>query len=603
MANMVNNLKHEINDAVVLANGEDGVIVDIVNNGEYRVKTNNGIVTVKEEDIKDQLAESDSEINILNGGYEKINPDDLDSDKDMIKYLIPGKSIVVRTFDLGAMRVDEFKGFIGKDILGDKLDKYPYYARFVHGNITISDLFRLLTRFPNSYTLYVHSEEYKKIAKAKSPQDDGDWNEPLEEATDLNNSKMRDVLRAMEKLKNEYVDGEIDPIYEDEECGFYAQRTGDVLYMLSLIPEYKQKSEEMSKFFARTIETVLQSDYDEDALEDAEFQEAYSSLEDIMENCAEQEIVYHYLTPEGREKFLKAMNKMWNDFFASNKNVLAYDNPKDVDSPEDSGEWDEPLEEGKLMQYAKKFFSKMKKDKPLTEGLQVGEMEYLISTYVSVDEYTSKVDQDDITIALFCGEKQVCDDLRDFLEKMYYLEIRDIEVSDSLTEDNKYIIFLELQRNELFPKILVDILDSIDFLINKEIKDWKFVTLNMKKKEPVTIENIRKYVRLSSIDEDLKIEKSEESSEEKKEEPKKEEKEVKKESVEYSKGNITRKYIDEGYVTEEEMNKIIDESETLDENALDIEVLEYNIPEAQVFSTDNNLFVVTGNKIKKLTGV
>ena len=173
---------------------------------------------------------------------------------------------------------------------------------------------------------------------------------------------------------------------------------------------------------------------------------------------------------------------------------------------------------------------------------------------------------------------------------MYYLEIRDIEVSDSLTEDNKYIIFVELQRDEQFPKILVDIVDSVDFLIKKEMKDGKFITLNMHQKLPVSVENIKKCVRLQPMGEDIKLKDI-------KEEPKKE---VKKESVEYSKGNITRKYIDEGYVTEEEMNKIIEESETLDENALDIEVLEYNIPEAQVFSTDNNLFVVTGDKIKKL---
>lgn len=253
----------------------------------------------------------------------------------------------------------------------------------------------------------------------------------------------------------------------------------------------------------------------------------------------------------------------------------------------------EEITEGKLMQYAKKFFKDMdekKEGETLEEGLRAGDMEYMISPYVSIDEYTSKVDQDDITIALFCGEKQVADDLREFLEKMYYLEIRDIEVSDSLTEDNKYIIFVELQRDEQFPKILVDILDSVDFLIKKEMKDWKFITLNMHQKLPVSVENIKKCVRLQPMGEDIKLKDI-------KEEPKKE---VKKESVEYSKGNITRKYIDEGYVTEEEMNKIIEESETLDENALDIEVLEYNIPEAQVFSTDNNLFVVTGDKIKKL---
>lgn len=267
-----------------------------------------------------------------------------------------------------------------------------------------------------------------------------------------------------------------------------------------------------------------------------------------------------------------------------------------VKKPSDDGDWDEEesLTEGKLMKYAKEFFKKMKTKKELKEGLQVNDMEYLVSPYVSVDEYTSKIDQDDITIAFFCNEKEVATDLRDFLEKMYYIEIRDIEISDSLTEDNKYILFVEIPRNTQFPKILVDILDSIGFLINKELKDWQFITLKMNSKKPVSIENLTQYVRLQPMDKDIELK---DIKEEPKEEPKKE---VKKESVEYSKGNITRKYIDEGYVTEEEMNKIIDESETLDENVLDIEVLEYNIPQAQVFSTDNNLFVVTGSKIKKL---
>lgn len=244
------------------------------------------------------------------------------------------------------------------------------------------------------------------------------------------------------------------------------------------------------------------------------------------------------------------------------------------------------LTEGKLMNYAKKFFEKRKKEK-LNEGLQIGDMEHLVSPYISVDEYTSKIDQDDITIAFFCGEKEVADDLRDFIEKMYYIETRDIEISDSITKDSKYILFVELDRNAQFPKILVDIIDSVGFLTKTELKDWSFITLNMKKKQPLTIENIEKYVRLSPVNidkEDLKIDA----------------KEIKKESIEYSKGNITRKYIDEGYVSEEEMNKIIDESETLDENTLDMEILEYNIPEAQIFTTDNNIFVIKGNKIKKL---
>ena len=422
MVNMVNKLNHEVEDVVTLADGSNGVIVDIVDGGNYRVKTDTGIVTVGDEEIKEKLTES-----IYDEDYISVTGKEIGSVSEMCDYLIPGKSYF--TSGTPISRKFFFNHFEGKN----PGDSKPYYACFNDGNTTLSHLFDLLKM--NSYKIYVPKKDYDEIAGNEKPDDDGD-------------------------------------------------------------------------------------------------------------------------------------------------------------------NWDEQLEEGKLMQYAKDFFNKMKnkEGKTLEEGLHTGDMEYMISPYVSIDEYTSKVDQDDITIALFCGEKAVCDDLRDFIEKMYYLEIRDIEVSDSLTEDNKYIIFIELKRDEQFPKILVDILDSICFLIKKQVKDWKFITLNMNQKQLVSVENIKKYVRLQPIGVDIKVK---DIKEEPKEE-KKEESEVKKESVEYSKDGITRRYIDEGYITEDEMNKIIEESETLDENTLDMEVLEYNLPESQIFTTDNNVFVVTGDKIKKL---
>ena len=157
------------------------------------------------------------------------------------------------------------------------------------------------------------------------------------------------------------------------------------------------------------------------------------------------------------------------------------------------------ISEGKLMKYAKEFFKKHKTKEQLAESLRQNDLEYLISPYVSVDQYTSKLSEDNITIALFCNEREVASDLLDFLEKMYFVEIRDIEISDSLTEDNKYILYVEFDRNQQFPKILVDVIDSINFLINKEIGDWKFVSFNMAKKLPVSVEAIQRYVRLTPL--------------------------------------------------------------------------------------------------------
>ena len=141
----------------------------------------------------------------------------------------------------------------------------------------------------------------------------------------------------------------------------------------------------------------------------------------------------------------------------------------------------------KLLKYASKYF---KISNRLTEGLRENDLEHLISPYVSIDEYTSKISDDNITIAFFCNEREVGADIIDFLEKMYFMDIRDIELADTLTEDNKYIIYVELDRSQVFPKVIIDMIDSINFLINKKMKDWDFKTLNMSTKLPITKENL-----------------------------------------------------------------------------------------------------------------
>jgi hypothetical protein len=250
---------------------------------------------------------------------------------------------------------------------------------------------------------------------------------------------------------------------------------------------------------------------------------------------------------------------------------------------------DNNISEGKLMKYAKEFFKKYKtkeQKEQLAESLRQNDLEYLISPYVSVDQYTSKLSEDNITIAFFCNERDVASDLLDFLEKMYFVEIRDIEISDSLTEDNKYILYVEFDRNQQFPKILVDVIDSINFLINKDIKDWKFVSFNMAKKLPVSVEAITRYVRLTPLS----------HTEVKKEENP----EVKQESVEFKKDIMKRKYLDEGYVSVSEMEKVLEESEIDFEPSLDREVLEYNFPSAEVIMTGTHAYIISNDTIRKL---
>lgn len=220
----------------------------------------------------------------------------------------------------------------------------------------------------------------------------------------------------------------------------------------------------------------------------------------------------------------------------------------------------------------------------LMEELRQNDLEYMVSPYVSIDQYTAKLNEDNIVLAFFCNDRNATQDLYSFLEKLYVIEIRDIEISDTLTEDNKNILYIELSRTQQLPEIIIDMIDSINMLINKKIEDWYFVTFGMDKKDKLTVENLRKYVRLTKID-DIK------------EEPIK--KELNQETVTYGNELYSRTFLDEGYISEKEMIKIIESSETFNEDTLELEVLEHCNPGAEIIVADENCFII-GNKIRKL---
>jgi hypothetical protein len=225
----------------------------------------------------------------------------------------------------------------------------------------------------------------------------------------------------------------------------------------------------------------------------------------------------------------------------------------------------------------------------LFETLKQGDLEHMISPYISIDQYTSKINNDNITIAIFCNERAVANDLYSFLEKMYVIEIKDIEISSSMTEDNKYILFVEFERNQQFPEMIVDFVDSINFLINKEISDWEFITFGMDKKDKFNMENIKENVRLVKMD----------GLKDKENIDQQNKKEVKQESVEYSDGFITRKYLDEGVIDLETFEKIVENAKDFDTKSLDKEILEHNHPGVDVIEIDDCCYIL-GNEIRKL---
>lgn len=216
----------------------------------------------------------------------------------------------------------------------------------------------------------------------------------------------------------------------------------------------------------------------------------------------------------------------------------------------------------------------------LIEELRPNDLEYMISPYVSIDQYTAKLNVDNIVIALFCNDRDATQDLYSFIEKTYVFEVKDIEISDTLTEDNKYILFVEFERNQQFPEVLVDVIDSVNFLINKKMEDWYFVTFGMDKKEKLSIENIRKNVRLTkTLENNIN--------------------DIKQETVTYSNNMFSKMFLDEGYISEKEMIKILENSKSFNEDTLELEILEYSNPNAEIITADEHCFII-GDKIRKL---
>lgn len=215
------------------------------------------------------------------------------------------------------------------------------------------------------------------------------------------------------------------------------------------------------------------------------------------------------------------------------------------------------------------------------ENLKTGDLKYCIDNTISVDEYISKIDDDNITIAFYCNDRDIADELKDFIEKVFFTEIKDIEIADSITDNNKYILFVEFERKISFPKILVNMLKDISFLTLD--KKWFFTTLNHHKQIPCSEENVKKFIRLTKLSNSP-------------EEPVKESKEI-----ELSNGYNKIKFINEGYVSEKIMNEYIKKSTSL--NNLDecsLTLLENAFPNSSIISTDEKIFIIKNNKITML---
>lgn len=132
----------------------------------------------------------------------------------------------------------------------------------------------------------------------------------------------------------------------------------------------------------------------------------------------------------------------------------------------------------------------------LLEGLLQHDLDFTVMPLISIDEYCSKIDdRKAIVVGFYLTDSDPAADLAAFIEKGV-VKVLDTDVSPAPTEDGHYLVFVEMYRNEHFPKKLLKILDEIENITN--IDNWEFSPLHSKEDEnyPVTIPELRKRVNL-----------------------------------------------------------------------------------------------------------
>lgn len=106
----------------------------------------------------------------------------------------------------------------------------------------------------------------------------------------------------------------------------------------------------------------------------------------------------------------------------------------------------------------------------LTEGLRRNDLKNLISNIISIDEYSSKIDDTAIVVAFRVSDRQAAQDLNRFIQKSY-VDLLDTDISPAPDLKGYYLVFVELPLNEKVSDAIETIVKEVSDLCN--ISQWK----------------------------------------------------------------------------------------------------------------------------------
>jgi hypothetical protein len=130
------------------------------------------------------------------------------------------------------------------------------------------------------------------------------------------------------------------------------------------------------------------------------------------------------------------------------------------------------------------------------ETLEYKDMEGLLKPTIHIDEFTSKMGEDDdiIVVSFFIRDNKAAKDLMNWFEKGYDFVI-DADRSPGEIKPNRFLVYVEIRRRSSAGAHVQQLLDDLSTLTEFEPKDWTMVYEG--KEVPFTQEEFERIVPLS----------------------------------------------------------------------------------------------------------
>jgi hypothetical protein len=124
---------------------------------------------------------------------------------------------------------------------------------------------------------------------------------------------------------------------------------------------------------------------------------------------------------------------------------------------------------------------KMHNPNPLFESLEFKDMEGLLKPTIHVDEFSSKMGDDDdiVVVSFFVRDPQAAKDLMQWFEKGYDF-VLDADRSPGEIKPNRYLVYVELRRRSTAGGNVETLLNDLNTLTEFDVTDW---TMHYKGKE------------------------------------------------------------------------------------------------------------------------